>query len=175
MFAFLRRHARLVGLLVTGCVALGVVRGWPGPSDVDPYASAIIRAHSRKMAADAQALREAHTALARADTSATRTLVRYRAVRGIAGDTVRLTDTVWVKALIASSDSVVRSCTELQSSCALFRVRADSVIADLTTERDALQAEVKALRPSGLSRVWNQVKVPAVFLAGAWLGTRVTR
>ena len=123
------------------------------------------------MAADAQALREARAAVVHDSVTVTRTVARYHTVR----DTTRLTDTVWVKQMIAQGDSVVRACTELQSSCALFRVRADSVIADLTTERDALQAEVKALRPSGLSRVWNQVKVPAVFLAGAWLGTRVTR
>lgn len=169
---FLRRHARLIGLLVTGCVglyAVGVVR-W-SPDGPDPYASAIIRAHTRKMAADAQALREARAAVVHDSVTVTRTVARYHTVR----DTTRLTDTVWVKQMLAAGDSVVRSCTELQSSCALFRVRADSVIADLQTENDALTAEVKALHPSRVGRLWNQVKVPAAFLAGAWLGSRVVR
>ena len=171
MFAFLRRHARLVGLLVTGCVALGVVRGWPGPSDVDPYASAIIRAHSRKMAADAQALREARTAVVHDSVTVTRAVATYHVIR----DTTRLTDTVWVKQVLASSDSVVRACTELQSSCARFRVRADSVIAGLTLEHDALAAEVKALHGSRLGNAINHLKVPVAFLAGAWVGSRVVR
>lgn len=164
--------------VVYGCLALGIGLSlllWPSHSDTDPYAQAIIAAHTRKMAADAQDLREARTALARADTSATRTIVRYRAVRGIAGDTVRLTDTVWIKALIASSDSVVKSCTDLQESCARFRVRADSVIAGLHVENAALAAQVKALHPSRVGTLWNRVKVPLAFVAGAWIGAKVTR
>lgn len=98
-------------------------------------------------------------------------MYRYRTIR----DTLNIHDTVQVIRFVARADSVVRACTELQSSCALFRVRADSVIAGLTTERDALTAEVKALHPSRVGRLWGQVKVPAAFLAGAWIGSRVVR
>ena len=170
-FAFLRRHARLVGLLVTGCVALGVVRGWPVPSDADPYASAIIRAHSRKMAADAQALREARTALAASQDTVTRVVTRYRMLR----DTLDIHDTVQVVRFVERADSVVRACTELQSSCERFRVRADSVIAGLTLEHDALAAEVKALTPSRVGRLWSRVRVPLVFAAGLYVGAKAAR
>ena len=123
------------------------------------------------MAADAQALREARAAVVHDSVTVTRTVARYHTVR----DTTRLTDTVWVKQMIAQGDSVVRACTALQSSCALFRVRADSVIAGLQTENDALKAEVKAIHGSRIVNVWSRIKFPLGVAVGLYAGARLSR
>jgi hypothetical protein len=123
------------------------------------------------MAADAQALREARTALAASQDTVTRTITRYRTLR----DTLNIRDTVQVKVYVQRADSVVRSCTGLLSSCALYHVRAESVIAGLQTENDALAAEVKALHPSRLRTAWSRIRLPLAFVGGVWVGSRIVR
>ena len=164
-------RARL--LLYAGCLAVGLsVLLWPSHSGAPTAYDAQLRTiWHRKMAADAQALREARAAVVHDSIHVARDVYRYRTIR----DTTRLTDTVWVKAALASADSVAKSCTELQSSCALYHVRAESVIAGLQTENDALAAEVKASHGSRLGNAWSRVKLPLAFVAGAYIGAKVTR
>ena len=170
MLGFLQRYPRLVAYgLAALCVGLLL---WPSHSrDTDPYAAAIIKAHTRKMAADEKALGESRARVVHDSVTVTRAVQHYTTLR----DTTRLTDTVWVKQVLASSDSVVRSCTALLSSCALYHVRAESVIAGLQTENDALAAEVKAIHGSRIVKAWDRVKLPLAFVAGAYIGAKVTR
>lgn len=166
----LRRHWHAIGLvLVTALAGLLLLR--QPAADCGPYCAAIIQAHTRQMAADAQALQVARASMRHDSIQVERTVYHYRDFR----DTFQLTDTVQVKVFVARADSVVRACTELQSSCALFRVRAESVIAGLTQEHDALAASVAASRPSRVGRAWASVRLPLAFVAGAWVGSRVVR
>ena len=164
-------RARL--LAYAGCLAVGLsVLLWPSHSGAPTAYDAQLRTiWHRKMAADAQALREARAAVAHDSLHVAAVVYRYRTIR----DTLDVHDTVQVTRFVARADSVVRACTELQSSCALFRQRADSVIAGLQTENDALAAEVKASHGSRLGNAINHLKVPVAFLAGAWIGSRVVR
>jgi hypothetical protein len=96
---------------------------------------------------------------------------RYRTIR----DTLNIRDTVQVRVFVERSDSVVRACTELQNACQQYRVRAESVIADLHVENDALRAEVKAIHGSRIVNVWNKIKLPLAFTAGVYAGSRIVR
>jgi hypothetical protein len=152
-------------------LGVGMVRGCaPDPTD-NPAYDALSRTLTRRIRADSLALDSARVALAVADKSVTHTVTRYHTLR----DTLHLTDTLWVKAVVASADSVVRACTELQTSCQRFRVTAESTIADLRTEREALQAAVKASRPSKLDGFVRRALPVVGFVAGVWVGSKVTR
>lgn len=59
-----------------------------------------------------------------------RALTRYREVT----DTVRLTDTVWVKAALAAADTTIRACTAAVSSCSMALAARDSLAARIRDE-----------------------------------------
>lgn len=99
-----------------------------------------------------------------------RDVYRYREIR----DTLNVTDTVQVIRFVERADSVVRACTELQSSCERFRVHADSVIADLSVENAALKAAIPK-PPGKIRRVFLQMKAPLIFAAGLYIGAKAVR
>ena len=142
----LGRYAVLVGLGIL--LVLLAVRSPSDPLD-NPAFDALSRAHSRKMAAQAVALDSARTQVVHDTVRVAFAVHEYRTLR----DSLRITDTVQVKVFVAKADSVVRSCTALVESCALFRVRAESSLAGLTLDRDVWKAVAESRKPSRWSRV----------------------
>lgn len=163
---WLRPRLPLLGLVAVGvCVALWVGRT-PDPLD-NPAFDALARAHGRKMAADAAALDSATHRVARDTVRVRSVIAHYDTLR----DTLNIHDTVQVKVIVAKADSVVRACSDLVLSCVARSRIADSVIADLRLDNDVL----RAARPTGLRKFWNDVKVPLAFVGGVIVGVKVTR
>ena len=110
-------------------------------------------AHNRALVREGQAQERARVAdsalavlrpqLARTDTILVRDTVRLTKLLPalqVIHDTLlqHLTDTVKVREYIEKADSTVRACTDLMSSCAVFRSQATATIA-------ALEAKVRAV------------------------------
>lgn len=166
-----QRLALYCGLVFAGLVLAALVLR-PAPASLDnPAYDALVRAHSRKLAAQAVALDSARVALTEQQTTVTRTVTKYRAIR----DTLNIHDTVQVKVFVAQADSTVRACSALAESCDVFRVRAESSLAGLALDRDRWKLAHDAQRPSGLRRAWDRVKVPLAFTAGLYVGAKAVR
>jgi hypothetical protein len=73
------------------------------------------------------------------------TVTSYRDLRGSLPE--RITDTVYVKQLVAAADAAASACTELAKNCAQLKHDADSTIASVEGERDALQLLYNATKP----------------------------
>lgn len=131
-------------------IAVGLYSLRPSPSDDNPPRDILAADLARRMHANALALDSSRSELARRGTGVTRDVVRYRTLH----DTLNVHDTVAVKEFVARSDSVVRSCTAYVESCDRFRVRADSSLASLTTDRDFWRARFESAKPSK----WDGVK-----------------
>ena len=95
----------------------------------------------------------------------TRAVTKYQTLR----DTMRVSDTVWVRQFVAQADSTVHACTELLSSCAVFRVTADSTMKAQDAENEVLRKAVTQLQPGWFARV----KVPLAIAAGFYVGQRL--
>lgn len=78
-------------------------------------------------------------------------VTRFRTVR----DSVRLTDTVWVKEFVRVSDSTVRACSDLLTSCESFRASSGSLVRSLEVERDFWKRRYESSRPS----FWDRLSV----------------
>lgn len=135
----------VAGLLI----ALGVRSLRPSVPAENPAYDALVAALNRKMAGDSVALDSARVALATAHASVTRTVTRYQALR----DTLNIHDTLQVIVFRDRADSLKRSCTQLDNSCERLRVRADSVIADVTLDRNRWKLSAESLKPGRFDRV----------------------
>lgn len=157
----------LLGVLLT--LGVRALRA-PGPAE-NPAYDALVVALNRRIVADSVSLADANEKLVRHEQVASRTITKYREIR----DTFRITDTVAVKEFVQRADSAVRSCTELVESCATFRVRAESSLAGLTLDRDRWKLTAESLKPSGFDRFVRRTLPVVMFVAGAYVGSRVTR
>jgi len=80
----------------------------------------------------------------------TRTVTRYEALR----DTLRLSDTVWVKEVIAAADTAVRECRALVTSCSLAISAKDSQLVALERQN----AAIRKMIPGRTSRALSAAK-----------------
>lgn len=153
---------------VGGLLLLAVVLrlGASAPPD-DPARDILAADLARRMHANALALDSARTQLARGRARVTETVIRYQTVR----DSLVITDTVKVKVFVQAADSMQRRCTEHVESCDRFRVRADSSLASLSTDRDFWKARYEHAKPSR----WRGVLPYVAFVGGVWVGSKVTR
>lgn len=145
--------ARALRCAVWGLVLIGgllALRVGPASRDDDPARDILAVDLARRAHANALALDSARKALVQDTRQVARTIVRYSEIR----DTLNLTDTVQVRVFVQRADSVVRSCIQLSESCDRFRVRADSSMATLTTDRDFWKARYEHAKPSR----WDGVK-----------------
>jgi hypothetical protein len=110
--------------------------------------------------------------LARTDTILVRDTVRLSTLvprLQVIHDTLlqHLTDTVLVKQFIEKADSTVKACTDLMSSCAVFRQQATATI-------QALESKVAAIQPPrscvSTGAVWTVLGVGVGFV-----GAKVVR
>lgn len=98
----------------------------------------------------------------------------------LAGDTLHIpagTFTVPhpVALYVAQLQATVATIKPLVTSSDTALLATDAVDAE-AKQVDADQAtEVKALRGSRFGNVWNRVKVPLAFVAGAYIGAKATR
>lgn len=65
-------------------------------------------------------------------------------------DTMRVTDTIWVKQYIATADSTVKACRELSADCEQYRQNASAVIVAQDVKIRALES-LKKSRPCGFA------------------------
>lgn len=138
----LRYGCAFVGVLLLLAIIFRLGHA-PDTSD-NPAYDALVKAHTRRMAADSVALDSAKQALATSHTQVTRAVTRYQTLR----DTFNIHDTLQVIVFRERADSVKRSCTALDNSCDRFRVRADSSLASLTTDRDFWRDRFEHAKPS---------------------------
>ena len=158
----------LLGLLL----ALGVrALTASGPAEHDPSRDILAADLARRMHANSLALDSARRELARAQSKVERHVAGYKPAR----DTLNIHDTVQVKVFVERADSVVRSCTALAESCDRFRVRADSTIAGLRLDRDRWRLEAEHARPSGFDLFVRRTLPVVGFVAGVWVGSKVTQ
>lgn len=157
----------LLGLLVL--LALRAIT--PSGGDDNPAYDALVRAHTRKMATDSVALDSARQALRQSSARTLTSVTRYLRFR----DTVNIHDTTQIKVFVERADSVVKSCSELAESCDRFRVRADSVIAGLRLDRERLRLQLDQSRPSTLDLFVRRTLPVVGFVAGVWVGSKVSR
>ncbi|MGN6205997.1 hypothetical protein [Humibacter sp.] len=190
---FLRAFVRPLSLALVGCLAVGYCAGWsPSQPYADPYADALIRAHTRA----ATALRHRSDSLAalatRAETvyAATRRSASARVAEvpalGIAGDTIVLTEGRFpvarpvVALVVAMSRALVAQDSALRVADRLIAVQRDQHQTDLAriAESDSTVTALQALipKPPGkIRRVFLQLKAPALFLAGVVIGAKAVR
>lgn len=94
-------------------------------------------------------------------------LVRWKTNYVVSRDTLRLTDTVQVKAFIATADSTIKQCTQVVESCEHRVAFRDSII----VQKDSLIHDLKKKKPF-LLRIGKPV-LP--FLGGIVTGMILTR
>lgn len=85
-------------------------------------------------------------------------------------DTARITDTLWVKRFVTTSDSAIQACTELSNDCQAFRTNATAVIAAQDTKIRALES-LKAPHPCGF--MWG-IGPAVVYGGGVHAGVGAT-
>lgn len=140
-----RRALRYGFYVLGGCFLLALVLRLGAFSPPDDSARDILAVDlARRMHANALALDSARHALAARRTQVTQTVTRYQTVR----DSLVITDTVQVKVFVQAADSMKRSCMAYVESCDRFRVRADSSLASLTTDRDFWRDRFEHAKPS---------------------------
>jgi hypothetical protein len=169
--SFASAFVRPLLLALVGIVAVGILLAWPARSLDNPAYDALSHALTRRIAADSVALGAASVAVQHDSVRVTHNIDYYTAIR----DTITLTDTVRVKEALAAADSVVGACTELQVSCSVLRVRAESSVAGLTLDRDRWKLEAEHLTPGKWDRLWGRIRMPLAFGLGAYLGARAVR